>query len=291
MQRLSGKVVAAATEERLAEAVARLTATSRAPCLAVILVGENPESQSYVRSKVATAQRIGMRSFDRVLPASISQAELEQEIQSLNEDATVDGILCQLPLPSQLDEGAITRLIDPAKDVDCFHPYNFGLLAQGSPAFLPATPAGILAILEYYEIATSGRHVVVVGRSNIVGRPLSLLLSHKGHDATVTVCHSKTHDLKAMMLQADILVASLGSPEFVKAEMVREGAVVVDVGINRIEDASRERGWRLVGDVAYAEVAAKAAAITPVPGGVGPMTIIMVLQNTLWAASQQLDSG
>ena len=287
MQILSGNEVGAALEERLGKAVSWLRERKADPCLAVILVGENPESQSYVKSKIATAERLGMRTQDHFPSANITQNELEALVAQLNGDSTVHGILCQLPLPKHLNESRITQLIDPAKDVDCFHPYNFGLLAQGVPRFSPCTPAGIMEILAHYKIPVAGRHTVVVGRSNIVGRPMSLLLSMKGTDATVTVCHSRTPRLGEFTRQADILIVGIGRPEWVKADLVKPGAVVIDVGVNRVEDASRPRGYRLTGDVAYDEVAPLVEAITPVPGGVGPMTVRMLMRNTVVAAAAQ----
>lgn len=281
---LSGKEAQAALEQELTADVARLVEAGCRPALAVVRVGEDPASETYVRNKVKAAERVGMRSIHRHLPARTTQAELEAAIVALNEDAAVHGILCQLPLPRQLDAGRITRLIDPAKDVDCFHPYNVGLLTMGEPRFLPCTPAGILYLLERGGISPAGQHVVILGRSNIVGRPLSILLSHKGYDATVTVCHSRTRNLPALTRQADILVAATGIAEWVTADMVSEGAVVIDVGMNRVEDATRKTGYRLCGDVDYAAVAPKCRAITPVPGGVGPMTIAMLLRNAVTAA-------
>ncbi len=284
MQKLTGKEVGQALEGEVAGEVDTLKAGGLEPCLAVILVGENPESQTYVRGKMKKAEQLGIRSLDKHLPAATSQQELERTVAELNADPAVHGILCQLPLPEHLDEPRITTLIDPSKDVDCFHPHNFGLLAQGKPRFLPCTPAGILAMLTHYEIPVTGRSVVVLGRSNIVGRPLSLLLSAKGRDATVTVCHSRTANLAQVACGADILIAAIGRPEWVGPEFVKEGAVVIDVGVNRVEDPSRERGYRLCGDVDFERVAPRASAISPVPGGVGPLTILMLMRNTVQAA-------
>lgn len=288
MKMLKGKDVGEAIENRLEEEIANLRERGVIPGLAVILVGENPESQTYVGRKAKTAERLGLRSLDRHLPAEITQDTLEGVVAELNADPEVHGVLCQLPLPDHLDESRITLLIDPAKDVDCFHPYNFGLMAQGTPHFLPCTPAGIMAMLGHYEIPVSGRSVVILGRSNIVGRPLSLLLSAKGVDATVTVCHSRTPELPRVAAQADILVAAIGRPEWVGPDMVKEGAVVIDVGISRVDDPSRPRGYRLCGDVDYEAVIPKVSAITPVPGGVGPLTVLMLMQNTLRAARASL---
>jgi methylenetetrahydrofolate dehydrogenase (NADP+)/methenyltetrahydrofolate cyclohydrolase len=281
---LSGKELSERIERELRAEAGRLSTAGARPCLAVVLVGEDPASHTYVRNKIKAAERVGIISLDKFLPASTTQAELEALIGSLNRDPAVHGILCQLPLPKGLDAERITRLIDPEKDVDCFHPVNVGLLAMGHPHFLPCTPAGILELMTRNGITVSGKHAVVLGRSNIVGRPLSLLLSQKGMDATVTLCHSRTPDIAAFTRQADIVVAATGSPEWVTGEMVREGAVVIDVGTNRVADASRPSGFRLTGDVHFASVAPKASAITPVPGGVGPMTITMLLRNTLRSA-------
>jgi methylenetetrahydrofolate dehydrogenase (NADP+)/methenyltetrahydrofolate cyclohydrolase len=281
MKILSGTALAASFEEELKREAVALTGQGIRPGLAVIQVGEEPATQTYVRSKVKTAERVGMHSVDHKLPATASQAELEALVDRLNRAPHINGVLCQMPLPPHLDGGRITRLIDPLKDVDCFHPYNMGLLALGEPRFLPCTPAGILELLTRYGIAVGGKHTVVLGRSNIVGRPLSILLSQKGWDATVTLCHSRSDGLVELARQADILVAALGQPEFVRAEMVKPGAVVIDVGVNRVADPTAKRGYRLCGDVDFAGVAPKASAITPVPGGVGPMTIAMLLRNTL----------
>ena len=281
---LTAKEVRAAIEARLQGEVATLAQRGITPGLAVLRVGDNPESAAYVGRKVKLAGELGIVSRNIQLPEQTTQEALEAEIAALNADSAIHGILCQLPLPAHISESRITTLIDPAKDVDCFHPANFGLLAQGIPRFLPCTPAGIVEMLRHYDIATSGAHVVILGRSNIVGRPLALMLGHKGLDATVTVCHSRTPDLAAQAARADILVAAIGRPEWVGPEMVKEGAVVIDVGINRVDDPSRPRGYRLCGDVDYQAVAPRARAITPVPGGVGPLTVTMLMQNTLTAA-------
>ncbi|MBI4082164.1 MAG: bifunctional 5,10-methylenetetrahydrofolate dehydrogenase/5,10-methenyltetrahydrofolate cyclohydrolase [Candidatus Lambdaproteobacteria bacterium] len=281
MKILSGTALAASFEDDLKREAAALTGQGIRPGLAVIQVGEEPATQVYVRSKVKTAERVGMHSVDHKLPATVTQADLEAVVDRLNRAPHINGVLCQMPLPPHLDGGRITRLIDPLKDVDCFHPYNVGLLALGEPRFLPCTPAGILELLTRSGIAVRGKHTVVLGRSNIVGRPLSILLSQKGWDATVTVCHSRSEGLVELARQADILVAALGKPEFVRAEMVKPGAVVIDVGVNRVADPTARRGYRLCGDVHFAGVAPRTSAITPVPGGVGPMTIAMLLRNTL----------
>jgi methylenetetrahydrofolate dehydrogenase (NADP+)/methenyltetrahydrofolate cyclohydrolase len=289
MRLLSGKELSQQIEQELREEVERLGAAGVRPCLAVVLVGDDAASHTYVRNKIKAAERVGIASRDNFLPVATSQSELEGVIGSLNRDASVHGILCQLPLPEGLNAERITRLIDPAKDVDCFHPVNVGLLAMGQPQFLPCTPAGILELMTRNGIAISGKHAVVIGRSNIVGRPLSLLLSQKGTDATVTLCHSRTPRIEAFTRQAEILVAATGKPEWVTGDMVREGVIVIDVGTNRVADPSRPSGFRLAGDVHFDSVSAKASAITPVPGGVGPMTISMLLRNTLRSARAHLE--
>jgi len=286
---LSGKELSERIETELRAEAAQLAAAGAQPYLAVVLVGEDPASHTHVRNKIKAAERVGIASLDKFLPAAASQRELEGLIESLNRDGSVHGILCQLPLPKGIDAERITRLIDPAKDVDCFHPVNVGLLTMGQPRFLPCTPAGILELMTRNGITVAGKHAVVLGRSNIVGRPLSLLLSQKGMDATVTVCHSRTRDIAAFTRQADILIAATGSPEWVTGGMVREGAVVIDVGTNRVADPTRKSGFRLVGDVHFESVAPKTSAITPVPGGVGPMTITMLLRNTLRSARAHLE--
>jgi len=288
---LSGKTLSEQIEREIRAETEALAAAGTRPCVAVVLVGDDPASHTYVRNKIKAAERVGIASVDRFLPATTPQHELESLIRALNEDPGVHGILCQLPLPKGLDAERVTRLIDPAKDVDCFHPINVGLLAMGQPHLLPGTPAGILELLTRNEVPIAGRHAVVLGRSNIVGRPMSLLLSQKGMDATVTVCHSRTPDIARFTRQADILIAATGLPEWVTGDMVREGAVVIDVGTNRVPDATRSSGFRLTGDVHFASVAPKASAITPVPGGVGPMTISMLLRNTLRAARAQSRPG
>jgi methylenetetrahydrofolate dehydrogenase (NADP+)/methenyltetrahydrofolate cyclohydrolase len=255
----------------------------------VVLVGDNPASRAYVRSKDKMSRELGLYSVKLELPAMTTQEELLAHVEDLNREPKVHGILVQSPPPEQIDEATIVRAIDPAKDVDGFHPLNVAKLALGDvTGFVPCTPLGIQRLLTESKIDVSGAHVVVLGRSMIVGKPLALLLMHKGAggDATVTVAHSRTRDLEAITRSADILIAAIGRAEFVKANHVRDGAVVVDVGINRVEDATSERGYRLVGDVAFEEVATKAAAITPVPGGVGPMTIAMLMSNTVKAARQ-----
>jgi methylenetetrahydrofolate dehydrogenase (NADP+)/methenyltetrahydrofolate cyclohydrolase len=237
-----------------------------------------------VRNKKRTCGEIGIRSIGHDLPASTTQEELEHLIQSLNDDPAVHGILCQFPLPEKLNETRVILTISPDKDVDGLHPLNAGLIAMGQPKFISCTPYGVLQMLKRSRISTSGKNAVVLGRSNLVGRPIATLLSSKGWDATVTVCHSRTANLAEVTSQADIIVAAIGIPEFVKADMVKPGAVVIDVGINRIDDPSKASGSRMVGDVAFKQVEEKASFITPVPGGVGPMTIAMLMANTVNAA-------
>ena len=284
---ISGKIISAQINEELCLEVKQLKTKGIEPCLAVVLVGEDPASEVYVRNKKRTSEEIGMRSIGHNLPDTTTQRELETLIQSLNADPAVHGILCQFPLPKGLDEKKVIQTIAPEKDVDGLHPLNAGLIAMGIPKFISCTPYGVLQMLKRSGISTSGKNAVVLGRSNLVGRPIATLLSSKGWDATVTVCHSRTSDLAEVASQADILIAAIGIPEFVKANMVKPGAVVIDVGINRIDDPNKAKGTRLVGDVAFEEVAAKASFITPVPGGVGPMTIAMLMVNTVNAARWQ----
>ncbi len=260
--------------------------TGVVPGLAVVLVGENPASMSYVKSKNRVAHEIGIHSEQHNLPGSTTEKDLLALVENLNRDPKIHGILVQLPLPGHIEEQKIINAIAPEKDVDGFHPVSLGRIMTGEPGFRPCTPLGIQKLLVYSSVKVAGSHVVVVGRSNIVGKPIAnmLMQKEKGADATVTVCHSRTRDLPSITRQADILIAAIGRPEFVTADMVKEGAVVIDVGINRIEDTSAPKGTRMVGDVKFDEVAKKAGAITPVPGGVGPMTIVMLMYNTLQAA-------
>ena len=281
---ISGKAIGASINEELRKEVDQLKLNGIEPCLAVVLVGEDPASEVYVRNKKRTCGEIGIRSIGHDLPASTTQEELENLIHSLNDDPAVHGILCQFPLPEELDETRVILTISPDKDVDGLHPLNAGLIAMGQPKFISCTPYGVLQMLKRSGISTSGKNAVVLGRSNLVGRPIATLLSSKGWDATVTVCHSRTANLAEVTSEADILVAAIGIPEFVKAEMVKPGAVVIDVGINRIDDASKASGSRMVGDVAFKQAEEKASFITPVPGGVGPMTIAMLMANTVNAA-------
>ena len=286
---LDGKIASAAIKESLKTEVLKLTtAGKRPPHLAAVLIGNNGASETYVASKVKNCSQIGFQSTLIRFDETIDEATLLHKIAALNNDESIDGILVQLPLPKHINEQKVIEAIDPLKDVDGFHPVSIGKLVQGLQTFIPATPFGIMLMLEYYNIETKGKHAVVIGRSNIVGRPMSILLSSntKYGNSTVTICHSHTHNLKEICLQADILVAALGRPGFVKADMVKEGAVVIDVGITRVEDATAKSGFRIKGDVSYNEVAAKASAITPVPGGVGLMTIAGLLKNTLQAYNQ-----
>jgi methylenetetrahydrofolate dehydrogenase (NADP+)/methenyltetrahydrofolate cyclohydrolase len=286
---LDGTVIAKAIRAEVAAEVARMSPSGRRPGLAAVLVGEDPASAVYVRSKGKACEEAGMHSVTVRLPPDTPEAELLATVDRLNADPEIHGILVQLPLPKHINSEKVLRRIDPAKDVDGFHPLNVGKLVTGDKtAFRPATPYGVQQMLIRSGIETRGAHAVIVGRSNIVGRPMANLLIQQGPcgDATVTVCHSRTRDLPAVTRNADILIAAIGKAEFVTADMVRPGAVVIDVGINRVDDASRAKGYRLVGDVAYEEVAQIASAITPVPGGVGPMTIAMLLQNTLQAIRQ-----
>jgi methylenetetrahydrofolate dehydrogenase (NADP+)/methenyltetrahydrofolate cyclohydrolase len=278
---LDGKQLAATMQAEIAQEVAAFTqATGRKPGLAAVLVGDNEASKLYVRNKRKACDKVGMASWQHEMPGTTSQAELLALVERLNCDPNVHGILVQLPLPKQIDEAAIIQAVSPLKDVDGFGPVSLGLLAAGHPRFLPCTPFGIQQLLLRNHIAIDGKHVVIVGRSNIVGKPLALILLHKGpgSNATVTVCHSRTRDIAALTRQADIVVVAIGRAEFLKADMVRPGAVIVDVGINRSPSG------KPVGDVDFVGVSAVASAITPVPGGVGPMTITMLLHNTLQAA-------
>ena len=275
---LDGKVVASTVKAEVAVGVKKL---GRSPGLATVLVGEDPASQVYVRGKRRDAEEVGMVSLHHPLPASISQKELEGLIHSLNEDPAVDGILVQLPLPGDLDGESAVRAIDPSKDADGLHPFNLGLLVLDQPGPRPCTPSGVMRILDHYKISVAGARAVVVGRSFLVGRPLALMLSSRGVDATVTVAHSRTRNLVDVTRQADIVVAAVGVPRMITAAHVKEGATVIDVGINRLDDD------RLVGDVDFDGVEKVAGAITPVPGGVGPMTRAMLLVNTLAAAERR----
>jgi methylenetetrahydrofolate dehydrogenase (NADP+)/methenyltetrahydrofolate cyclohydrolase len=285
---IDGKAVAAEVRAEVRAAVeARVAAGKRRPGLRVVLVGEDPASLSYVTGKQRAAAEVGIDAETLRRPHTLAEADLLALVAELNADPAVDGILVQLPLPGQIRPDPVIEALDPAKDVDGFHPANVGRLVLGKAGFVPCTPAGIVEMLRRSGIETAGRHAVVLGRSQIVGTPMANLLIQKGLDATVTVCHSRTRDLPSITRQADILVAAIGRAGFVTAEMVKGGAAVIDVGINRVDDRSTERGYRLVGDVDFEAVREKAGWITPVPGGVGPMTIAMLLKNTLAAAERR----
>ncbi|MBA2269406.1 MAG: bifunctional 5,10-methylene-tetrahydrofolate dehydrogenase/5,10-methylene-tetrahydrofolate cyclohydrolase [Chthoniobacterales bacterium] len=289
-QLIDGRATAEKVYAQLRGDIAELNARGVTPGLAVVLVGEDPASRAYVRSKDKMCRNLGLHSVKLELPAETTQEELLARVEGLNRDPAIHGILVQSPPPKHIDEAAIVRALDPAKDVDGFHSMNVAKLALGdSSGFVPCTPLGCQRLLVESGVAISGAHVVVLGRSMIVGKPMAMLLMQKGKaaDATVTVVHSRTRNLPEITRTADIIIAAIGQAHFVKAEHVRDGAVVIDVGINRVDDAASERGYRLVGDVAFAEVEPKAAAITPVPGGVGPMTIAMLMSNTVKACRQQ----
>lgn len=282
MELLDGKKTAALVQEAIAEEVRQIVAKGhRPPHLVAILVGNNGASMTYVNNKVTACERVGFASSVVNLPEDISQEVLLEEIEKLNKDKSIDGFIVQLPLPKHINEQEVLLTVNPDKDADGFHPTNFGRMALGLDAFIPATPYGILELLTQYKIPTDGKHVVVIGRSDIVGRPISILLSQKPWNATVTLTHSRTQNLSKLTQEADIIIAALGIPNFLKAEMVKEGAVIIDVGITRVADASAKKGFRIVGDVDFEQVKQKASYITPVPGGVGPMTIAMLMKNTL----------
>lgn len=286
---LDGKSVAAAVLDECRAEVEALKSRGTTPGLAVVLVGDDPASQVYVGSKVRTCGELGIFSRKIELPANTTQDELLKVVRDLNADPAIHGILVQSPPPKHINEEEIIRAIDPRKDVDGFHPENVAKLALEDPTgFVPCTPAGCMKLLEVADIETNGAEAVVIGRSMIVGKPMALLLVSKNSNATVTIAHSRSRDLPAICRRADILVAAVGRPEMVKADWVKPGAVVIDVGINRVADASKKSGYRLTGDVAFEEVAPLCSAITPVPGGVGPMTIAMLMKNTLQAARQSL---
>lgn len=288
MQIIDGKATAAAIRAEIASSVAQIVdAGGCAPHLAAILVGHDGGSESYVASKVKACEECGFGSSLLRFEGSISQEQLLEHIRDLNNNPDIDGFIVQLPLPRHIDTHAVIEAIDPRKDVDGFHPANVGRLSIGLPGFVSATPAGIIELLQRYQIPTSGKHCVILGRSNIVGKPLAMLMMQKSYpgDATVTVCHSRTADIASITRTADILVAAMGVPASVTADMVKEGATVIDVGTTRVPDATRARGWKLCGDVDFAAVAPKCSYITPVPGGVGPMTIAMLMRNTLLAAT------
>ena len=290
MQILDGKIVSQSVKEEIKDKTLLFkTNGNKTPHLAAILVGSDGASETYVASKVKNCEEVGFKSTLIRFNDNIAEAELIAVIEKLNIDDDIDGILVQLPLPKQIDEEKIINIINPEKDVDGFHPVSIGKMVQGLPTFIPATPYGILLMLEHYQIETSGKHTVVIGRSNIVGRPISILLSRNTYpgNCTVTVCHSRTKKLKEICLQADIIVAALGIPEFLKADMVKENTVVIDVGITRVADASKKSGFALKGDVDFINVAPKCSYITPVPGGVGLMTIAALLKNTFTACENK----
>ena len=288
---IDGKAIADQVKAEIAEEVKHMLAEGKKrPHLAVIIVGHDGGSETYVAHKVKSCEQVGFTSTRLSFEDTITEAELLAEIDKLNADPDVDGFIVQLPLPRHISEQKVIEAIDYRKDVDGFHPVNVGRMAIGLPCYVSATPSGIMELLKRYHIETSGKRCVVIGRSNIVGKPVASLMMQKAYpgDATVTVCHSRTKDLKDICLQADIIIAALGKPEFLTADMVKEGATVIDVGTTRVPDASKKSGFRLCGDVKFAEVAPKCAYITPVPGGVGPMTIVSLLKNTLLAAKGEI---
>ena len=293
MQLLDGKLAAQAIKDDLKDKVQRLKDQGdKTPHLAAVLVGNNGASETYVASKVKSCKEIGFKSTLLHLKADITEVELLEVIQKLNYDNDIDGILVQLPLPKHFSEEKIINLIDPKKDVDGFHPVSVGKMVQGLETFISATPYGILLLLQHYKIKTKGKHAVIIGRSNIVGRPMSILLSRNDDfgNCTVTLCHSHTKNLQEICLQADIIVAALGKPEFLKTDMVKQDAIVIDVGITRMEDATKKTGFTLKGDVDFKNVSARCSYITPVPGGVGPMTISALLMNTYKACQLKLEN-
>lgn len=284
---IDGKAIAQNVRKEVAEQVKELNAKGISPCLAVILVGNNPASVSYVTGKQKALAEAGMTDKSVHLPEDTSEEELVELIERLNSDKTVNGILVQLPLPKHINEDRVITAIAPEKDVDGFHPVNVGNLMIGRKAFLPCTPHGVIVLLEKMNIETSGKHCVIIGRSNIVGKPLAILMSSKKVNSTVTICHTGTKDIESIVKQADIIVAAAGHPMTVTKQMVKPGAVVIDVGVNRIPDSTKKSGFRLTGDVDFEAVSETASYITPVPGGVGPMTIAMLMVNTLEAAKNQ----
>lgn len=288
---ISGKEVADKIKLEIAEEVSKLKEeTGRTPHLAAVLVGNDGASKTYVNAKVKACEVVGFRSTLVALEKDVTEEHLLNEIDKLNNDDDLDGFIVQLPLPKHINEQKITEAINPKKDVDGFHPTSLGKMLLGLPTFLPATPLGVTEMLKHHNIPTEGKHCVVIGRSHIVGSPMSVLMSQNTYpgNCTVTITHSRTQNLKEITLQADILIVALGKPEFVTADMVKEGATVIDVGIHRIEDSSKKSGFRLIGDVKFDEVAPKCSYISPVPGGVGPMTIVSLLKNTLLAAKNKI---
>ncbi len=289
MELIDGKKISAEIKEEIAIEVSKLKADGgKTPHLAAILVGHDGGSETYVAHKVKACEQVGFNSTLVRFEDDVTQEELLAKVEELNNNDDIDGFIVQLPIPAHINEQKVIEAISPEKDVDGFHPANVGRMVIGLPAFISATPAGIVDLLERYNIEISGKNVVVVGRSNIVGRPMSVLLSQKGRDATVTVCHSRTKDLEAVVSKADIIIAAIGVPEFVTAKMVKEGAIVIDVGTTRVKSDLTKSGWKLKGDVKFDEVSPKCSYITPVPGGVGPMTIVSLLKNTLLAAKKSV---
>lgn len=285
---INGKEIASLIKQEIAKEVDQIKKEGKKiPHLAAILVGNDPSSQTYVANKVKDCAEVGFRSTLITYDSAAPEDVLLHKIDELNSNDDIDGFIVQIPLPKHISENKIIESVNPSKDVDGFHPLNIGKMVSGLPGYLPATPFGIIELIKRYEIETSGKKCVVIGRSNIVGRPVSILLSQKGMDATVTVVHSRTKNITDILKGADIIIAALGSPSFVKAEMVKEGAVVIDVGTTRVEDPGKRSGWRLAGDVDFVNVAPRCTYITPVPGGVGPMTRVALLRNTLTAAKKQ----
>lgn len=287
---LDGKKVSEDIKTEITAEVAKMKAKGeKVPHLAAVIVGNDGASLTYVGSKVKACERVGFESTLVKMPSTTSETELLKKIQELNEDDNIDGFIIQLPLPKQIDTQKVLMAVDPSKDVDGFHPENFGKMALDMSTFIPATPFGILELLERYNVETNGKHTVVIGRSHIVGRPMSILMGRKGFpgNSTVTLTHSHTKNLNQITSQADIIISALGVPNFLKAEMIKDDAVIIDVGITRIVDENSERGYKIVGDVDFENVSKKASYITPVPGGVGPMTIAMLLKNTLLAREQR----
>ncbi|MCE5178829.1 MAG: bifunctional methylenetetrahydrofolate dehydrogenase/methenyltetrahydrofolate cyclohydrolase FolD [Porphyromonadaceae bacterium] len=293
MKLIDGKAIAAQIKQEIALEVTQIKAAGgKTPHLAAVLVGHDGGSETYVANKVRSCEEVGFKSTLIRYEEDVTEAELLACVDRLNKDADIDGFIVQLPLPKHISEDKITEAIDYRKDVDGFHPVNVGRMSLGMPCFLSATPAGIVELLKRYEIETRGKHCVVLGRSNIVGKPVSMLMMQKGYpgDCTVTVCHSRTKNIRDICLQADIIIAALGVPEFLKGDMVKEGAVVIDVGTTRVPNSNTKSGFKLTGDVKFDEVAPKCAYITPVPGGVGPMTIVSLLRNTLLAGKKAIYS-
>ena len=291
MQLLDGKKISEDIKDEITIEVNLIKSKGqKVPHLAAIIVGTDGASLTYVGSKVKACEKVGFESTLVQMPDTITEKELLVKINELNQDENIDGFIVQLPLPNQIDTQKVLMAVDPSKDVDGFHPENFGKMAQEMESFIPATPHGIMELLERYKVETSGKHTVVIGRSNIVGRPMSILMSRKGYpgDSTVTLTHSRTKNLEQFTKQADIIITALGVPKFLKADMVKEGVVIIDVGITRVEDASLPKGYTITGDVDFESVSTKSSFITPVPGGVGPMTIAMLLKNTLLARKMKL---